>query len=79
MNKHLAILNIAYSVIDLFVCLAACACFFFTARYFGRWWIMLFCLIPLLAFNSHSLVIDEDIRQAKLDALNRNGGEDNAE
>jgi len=74
MNKHLTILNIAYAVVDMLVCLAACACFFFTSRYFGRWWIMLFSIIPLCLFNHRSLVLEADIQQAKIDELNGNGG-----
>ena len=65
MNKHLTVLNIAYAIVDMLVTLAACACFFFTARYFDHWWITLFSIVPLLAFNAHSLVLEEDIDRAK--------------
>ena len=75
MDKHLTAINIIFAIADTIVCLAAVLCFAYCAIHFGKWWITLFSFVPLALFNGHSIVVDADIQQAKLDALKPKGGE----
>ena len=67
MDKKLAIINIIYALTDTIICGAAVAVFAFCAYHFDRWWIVLFCIIPLLFYNNRSIIINEGIETAKVD------------
>ena len=67
MNKRLFAINIIFAVLDTIVVVLAILGFWWCAWHFGKWWIILFAIIPLIAFNAHSLVIDSDIERAKED------------
>lgn len=71
MEKNLLAINIIITIADTLVCLAAVTVFGFAAIHFSKWWITLFSFVPLLLFNSHSLIIDADLDAAK-------GGESDA-
>ena len=76
MNDKLFKLNIAYAIVDTLIGLASIGVFGYLALFFSRWWIGLFSIIPLLVYNSHTLVIDADIQQAKRDALEPGDADD---
>ena len=77
MNNKLLALNIICVVTDTIIAALAISAFGWSAWNFGKWWLTLFSLIPLALFNQHSVIIDADIQQAKVDALKPKGGEDN--
>ena len=59
MNKYLFVLNIICTVSELIVCCAVIFGFVFCAYHFGRWWISLFTIVPLLGYNGWKMIIDE--------------------
>lgn len=67
MEKKLLTINIIITIADTLVCLAAVTTFGFAAIHFSRWWITLFGFVPLLLFNSHSLIIKADLDTAEGD------------
>ena len=67
MEKKLLAINIIITIADTLVCLAAVTTFGFAAIHFNRWWITLFSFVPLLLFNSHSLIINADLDAAEGD------------
>lgn len=73
MSNKLLALNITYAVVDAIIAALAICGFIFGAWHFGRWWIILFTIIPLALFNSHSAIVDADIEAAQ------KGGEADAE
>lgn len=60
MDKYKAI-NILLCVVDTLVCALAILIFAWCAKYFERWWIILFSLVPLMLFNGHTLILDRQI------------------
>ena len=65
MTSKLLALNIIFAVFDVLLGLSGIALFGWAAWFFCKWWIALFALIPLTLYNSHSLIIDEDIEAAQ--------------
>lgn len=65
MEKNLLAINIIITIADTLVCLAAVTAFGFAAIHFSKWWITLFSFVPLLLFNSHSIIIGADLDAAK--------------
>lgn len=78
MDKKLFVLNLVYAFADLLFAALTVLVITWAAVHFDKLWIMLFLLFPVVLYNSHSVVIDSDIRQAKVDQLkpNRSGGSD---
>ena len=69
MNDKLFRLNRIYAIVDTIVCLAAIACFGLAAFHFGKWWIGLFNLVPLMLYSQHTAMIDADLREARISEL----------
>ena len=65
MSNKLLALNITYAVVDTIIAALAICGFIFGAWHFGRWWIILFTIIPLALFNGHSIIVDADIDAAR--------------
>ena len=65
LNKNLAVINAIMAVGDVAIAAIAILSFTYVSIYFGRWWITLFSILPILLYSSHSLIIDADIEQAK--------------
>lgn len=59
MNKYLFILNIFGTVFEALICALGIVGFVFLARYFNRWWIGLFALIPLIGYNGWKFVAED--------------------
>ena len=74
MDRKLLTLNILYAIADVIIGLAGIAVFDAGAWFFGKWWLLCFTLLPLLLYNNHTLVINEDIHQQE---DSQRGGEDN--
>lgn len=78
MDKKLFALNVVFAVADLIFSVLTVLVITWAANHFGKLWIMLFLIIPVVMFNAHTMVIDSDIRQAKVDQL-KPGGENDGE
>ena len=65
MTSKLLALNITYAIVDTIIAALAICAFGWGAWFFGRWWIMLFTILPLMLFNTHSAIVDADIEAAQ--------------
>lgn len=65
MTSKILALNIIYAIVDTIIAALAICAFGWGAWFFGRWWIMLFTIIPLMLFNTHSAIVEADIEAAK--------------
>jgi len=72
MTSKLLALNITYAIVDTIIAALAICAFGWGAWFFGRWWMLLFTIIPLVLFNTHSAIVDADIEATQ------KGGEDDA-
>lgn len=72
MSNKLLALNIIYAIADVIIGVLAICAFGWGSWHFGRWWILLFTIIPLALFSTHSVIIDADIKAAQ------EGGEEDA-
>ena len=75
MDRKLLTLNIFYAIADVIIGLAGIAVFGAGAWFFWKWWLLIFTLLPLILYNNHTLVINEDIQ---LQDEAQKGGEPNA-
>lgn len=76
MDKKLFALNVVFAVSDLLFSALTVLVVTWAANHFGKLWIMLFLIIPVVLFNERTMVIDNDIRQAKVDQLKPGGEKD---
>lgn len=67
MSKSLTAINIILVLTDLILSALVVLGFAWAAWYFSKWWLVLFTLIPALAYSHHSIIIDSDIRQNEID------------
>ena len=65
METKLFVLNVIYAITDTFVSALGVCAFGWGAWNFGKWWILLFTIVPLALFNAHTLIINEDIEAQK--------------
>ena len=65
MDNKLFAINIIYAVADTFISALAIIAFSCASFYFSRWWILLLNIIPIVLFNSHSLIINQDLAAAQ--------------
>ena len=65
MSKSLVAINIIWAVIDTLICALAIVAFVWGAFYFGKWWVLLFNIIPLALFNQHSLIVNAGLERAE--------------
>lgn len=70
MSKELKTINTLYAVCDTLIAVLAIAAFGLAAYFFNKWWIVLFTIIPLFLYSSHTLIVDADIKDAE-------GGDEN--
>ena len=78
MSKRLAIINIILAIADLALSALGIIAFAWAAMFFNKWWLIFFALIPLAMYSQHSMIIDSDIRDAKVDELQGKGGEEDS-
>ena len=64
MTKRLLVINVVYAVVDTLIFAIGICGFTLCALHFGKWWLVLFNLIPLSLFSRHSLIIDNDLELA---------------
>ena len=72
MSRSLTAINIILVITDLILSAMCVAGFTWSACYFNKWWLVLFTLIPVMAYSHHSIIIESDIRQDRIDKI---GGE----
>ena len=56
MDKRLFALNTILAVVDTMVAALAIIAFAWGSWNFDRWWMLLFTIVPLALFNTHTLV-----------------------
>lgn len=71
MSKPLAAINIIWAIGDVIVCSLAILAFGWGAWFFGKWWLLLFAIIPLALFNQHSLIVNADLERVEKDESSR--------
>lgn len=71
MSKPLAAINIIWAIGDVIVCSLAILAFAWGAWFFGKWWMLLFAIIPLVLFNQHSLIVNADLERGEKDESSR--------
>ena len=67
MNDKMFKLNRLLAVTDTIVSVVAILAFGACAWYFEKWGIVLFAIIPLILFYSHTLVLDADYMPVEKD------------
>ena len=65
MNNKLFVINIIWAVFDTFISALAVIASAYASLHFEKWWILFFMLVPLMLFNRHTLIINEDIEVAQ--------------
>lgn len=68
MNNKIFWLNIIIAVVDTIIAALAIVAFTAMANIMGKWWIVLFSLIPLMLFNHHTIVLLTNDRKGEEDA-----------
>ena len=79
MSKSLTAINIILVITDLILSALVVLAFAWGAWHFAKWWLILFTLIPAALYTNHSIIIDSDIRQNRIDELNGKGDDNNSE
>lgn len=69
MSKSLTVINIILVVTDLILSALCVIAFSWASFFFDKWWLVLFTLIPVMAYSHHSIIIESDIQQDRLDKL----------
>ena len=67
-SKQLTIINITLAIVDTIIAAIAIAAFGWGAWFFGRWWILLFTIIPLALFSSHSIIVESQEKEGETDS-----------
>ena len=69
MSKSLTAINIILVVTDLLLSALCVIAFSWASFFFSKWWLVLFTLIPVMAYSHHSIIIESDIQQDRIDKL----------
>ena len=75
MEERLYRLNTTYAILDTIVCLAAIACFGLAAFHFGRWWISLFNLVPLMLYSQRGALIELKAPEEDIECMKEKEGD----
>ena len=65
MSSKLLVINMAFAIADTIMAALAICAFGWGAWHFGRWWLLLFTIVPLILFQGHSIIVDADIEAAQ--------------
>lgn len=71
MNNKIFWLNIIIAIVDTIIAALAIVAFTAMANIMGKWWIVLFSLIPLMLFNHHTIVLLTNDRKEDEDDAGR--------
>lgn len=58
MDKKIFALDVLITIADTLIAALAIVAFAWGGRYFDKWWMLLFNIIPLALFNSHTLILN---------------------
>ena len=64
-DRKLLSINIILAIGDTLIAALTICAFGWGAWFFGKWWLLLFCIIPLGMYSQHTLIIDADLEAAK--------------
>ena len=73
MTGKLLALNIVFAIADTIIAALSILAFVWCSWRCDKWWIILFAVVPMALFNAHTVIINEDIEEA------RKGDENNSE
>ena len=59
MSQNVKTINIIFCIADMLVRALAILSFAWCAKYFERWWISLFSLLPLFMYNARTFIIED--------------------
>lgn len=65
MTSKLLALNITYAIVGTIIAALGICAFGWGSWHFGRWWILLFAIIPLALFSGHSVIVEADLKAAE--------------
>ena len=65
MSDKIFKLNSLLAIVDTIIAAIAILAFVWASMNFEKWWLMLFTLVPLALFNSHSILVDSAIKEAQ--------------
>lgn len=68
MDKKIFVLDVLITIADTLIAALAILAFAWGSRYFGRWWMLLFAIIPLALFNAHTLILDAPQEEGENDS-----------
>ena len=68
MDRRLFALNTILAIVDTLIAALAILAFAWGSRYFERWWMLLFTIVPLILFNTHTLVLETPTEGGEKDA-----------
>ena len=71
MDKKIFALDVLITIADTLIAALAIVAFAWGSRYFDRWWMLLFAVIPLALFNQHSLIVNADLERGEKDESSR--------
>lgn len=66
MDKRMFALNTILAIVDTVVAALAIIAFAWGSWNFDKWWMMLFTILPLILFNSHTVILN-DIEEGESD------------
>lgn len=75
MNERLYKLNKLFIIADMLIAALGVCMFAYSALHFGKWWIALFALLPLMLYMNHGIVLDREITDAQVEELKPKGGD----
>lgn len=73
MTSKILALNIVYAIVDTVIAALAICVFGGGAYYFGKWWLLLFNIVPLALYSTHSLIVETDMEAAQKGGENDSG------
>lgn len=58
MDKRTFALNTVLAIVDTVIAALAIIAFAWGSWNFSKWWMLLFTIVPLALFNTHTLILD---------------------
>ena len=63
MSKRIFALNIVFTIAEFIICLATIMAFAWGSNAFGKWWMLLFCIIPVALYASHGVYLETSVEE----------------
>ena len=68
MDKRIFALDVLITIADTLIAALAIVAFAWGSRYFYKWWMLLFNILPLALFNAHTLILDAPQEEGENDS-----------